>query len=651
MRRIRADILVFTGIFLFITWHPALAGQFFYINRPKLAFDLAYEYTHEKRKGNNINSVDTKHDFVEAVKIETQGWVYHPALLDFTLGLEPKWSQTTEDHSSGSTLKSSDADTEMLGYYLDASIFQFKPYTLQFFTRQQDYDLNSSFAQRSNTRTKTYGGNLFLKYLTLPTSIGYIHNDSKQTGFYTSSSNADEVRLNMRLPRENNKTDFTASFVDKKQDTNGIQTDIETLNTDIQNRLEFSNTRRRSLLSSAAFRQTQGTRLNNTTISFNQNLSWQHSDALNSNLNTHYNNSESGEFKNDTKSIGAGLSYHISDNLRTGFSSEASDRGYPGGNEREFGGRISCDFRHQSSIGVFALNTGHGYKLRNKDATDEFLTSVNEPVTLNTTQLVFLDQKNIVSSSVIVTNAASTVVYQLNTDYTLTEQLPYLRISRNPLGAIADGETVLVTYQYKNPSQLNDALYNQTYGVTYSPFPPLSFFYQYAQSEQIYRSGTAPDTLDKSMIHTAEASMDLNWSRTRLTYQDTFKSQGSSNIRYVAEQTLSYLPSGNLFAMVSASYGKTKFEQYNEIETFYMLKSQIDYAPSRLWKFSIEAFRSDISGDATDTLDHGVSTTFNIFYGIWNTSLEYVYIHEQDRASDETRQLNNITFKISRSLW
>ncbi len=630
---------------------PVDAGQLFYLRRPKLALDFIYETTKETRKGNNIDSEDVTNNLKESFTVETEGWVYHPALLDFQFGLEPVWSQAKEDHSTGPISTSNDIDTYTLGYFFNASIFQFKPYTLQVFARNQSNDTTSSFGQRSKAETKTYGTNLSLKYITLSTSLGYTHNDTKQSGFYNYSSQGDEVRLNMKLPKKTNETELNVSFVDKDQNTNNTLTNIETLDSELSNKWEFSNEKRRNLLSSLRYRETDGTYTGYSGIIFNQTLFWEHTESLNSNLNGHYSESESGNFETETKSLGAGVSYNILKNLDTKFSLNGSDQQNNLGDESSIGAELGLNYRHTTSIGTFSFNSNHNYKLRYRDVVNGFIQSSNEPHILNSTDLVFLNQKNINRNSITVTNQASTITYIENIDYTITELLPFLRINRNLLGAIADGQNVLVNYSYENPSAYDDAIFSQSYGINYAPLKSLSFLYQYNRSEQIHKGGIAPDNLDKSTLHTCEATWDVKWLRSKFSFQDSNKNSGNSNTRWTIDETISYTPSHSFFLMLSAKYGKTKFEGNNDNETFYSIRSQIDYAPKKSWKLSFEGFMNGVEGTSVDTLDRGASLNFNLYYGIWSGQIECMYVNEENLTADESRDLNSITLKISRRLW
>ncbi|MCF6246563.1 MAG: hypothetical protein L3J69_04290 [Desulfobacula sp.] len=640
-----------TIIFCVLGFHPANAQKIFYFSRPKLAADLSYEATREIRKGKNINSTDTINDYTEHLNIETKGWVYHPALFDFKLGLSPEWTQTFEDHTIGTISASNNIKSYFMGYYFDASVFQFKPYTLQFFARKQDNDITGSFASKSDSLATTYGTNLVLKYRTLPTIIGYVHNSINQTGFYSSIDVEDEFKLDMRLPKENNKSSLNISFIDKTQNTNGFFSNVKTLDSDLNNIWEFSKDQRRSLISYLQYRETKGTLFNNSTITFNQNFFWEQTEELDFNGQAYYSNTKYGEFNSETMTITAGLNYDIFDNLQANLTGEASAREYQGGSEQIYSSGMGLDYQKSTPLGEFRLISNNNYRIRFRNVSDGLIQTLNEPHTLNTTQLVFLNEKYIDPGSIIVTNAASSIRYIENIDYIITQVTPFVRIRRVPLGAIADGENVLVSYQFDNPSNYDDATLSQSYGITYIPIEPLSISYLYNRYEQFYKGGVPPDYLDKDVIQTGDIAWDVKWSRTRLFYQNTNSESGTSNSRWTAEQAISYRYSRSVFTMLSAIYGVSKFKDINENETFYLLRSQVDYAPSRSWKISLEGYRNGISGDSIDTLDHGFSAEVDMFYGIWSTSIKYIFIYEKDGASSQSRQLNSIYFRVSRSLW
>ena len=140
----------------------------YYIDRPKLALDLSYRFESEERTGPFISTKNSSHILNERFDIQTEGFVYHPALFVYILRLSPEWQQSLEQPDPGSERSS---DTFMLGYSLDMTMLQDKPYTINLFARKQRSVLTSSLATTSETESDTYGASLMLKYKVLPTTM------------------------------------------------------------------------------------------------------------------------------------------------------------------------------------------------------------------------------------------------------------------------------------------------------------------------------------------------------------------------------------------------------------------------------------------------------------------------------------------------
>ncbi|MEK7307540.1 MAG: hypothetical protein AAB089_00530, partial [Nitrospirota bacterium] len=150
------------------------------IERPKLGLGFSYEFEEDERTGPDIKRDDTTQTLSERLDIETEGWVYHPALMIYTLRLSPQWEQLS--HQYDETDKKT-SKTFLQGYFTEFTFLQYKPYTFRIFANRQLSTLTSSLAERSKTESDTYGAVLMLKYKILPTTIDYNHEESSQEGF------------------------------------------------------------------------------------------------------------------------------------------------------------------------------------------------------------------------------------------------------------------------------------------------------------------------------------------------------------------------------------------------------------------------------------------------------------------------------------
>ena len=90
----------------------------------------------------------------------------------------------------------------------------------------------------------------------------------------------------------------------------------------------------------------------------------------------------------------------------------------------------------------------------------------------------------------VVTNTAGTITYILNADYTLIPHGTLTEIRRVPTGAIANGTTVFVSYQYQNELPIKYGTRDLHGRVTLDLFKHLSLYVNRASSENSLISGT-----------------------------------------------------------------------------------------------------------------------------------------------------------------
>ena len=167
---------------------------------------LIYEFQNESQTSNGITDTDTSHKFKEQIEIKTAGWVYHPALMQYTLMIAPELTQTKEEMSPGDTTRTSAFTPD---YSMTATFLEPKPYTLNIFANRLQEPVWAAFSGNTETITDSYGATGQLKYKVLPTTFGYSHNKTDQTGFYISQDIHDEFNLSSRHQTETSNTWLT----------------------------------------------------------------------------------------------------------------------------------------------------------------------------------------------------------------------------------------------------------------------------------------------------------------------------------------------------------------------------------------------------------------------------------------------------------
>lgn len=615
---------------------------------PRLGLKISYELEAERRKGPFIDTRDISHRFREKLEIETKGSVYHPAFLKFTLRLEPELNQIIEDHDPGEDIR----DTPFLpNYFGEATLLEPKPYTLRVFGSRSETTLRSAFAASSDTTINKYGADLFLKYKTLPTTIGYAHRESDQTGFFDSHEDRDDFRLYSQHITERTKTFLNSTISDTYRISEGVVTDITTANNSIRNDFDISGDNKKTLNTFFNYRISESNTYDNSDLRLNEQLNWKHSDALRTIYYFRYNKNESGGFNFDSLFFGAGLTHLLYENLKTTFRADATFNDFTGGKENIYGTVLGFVYRRKIPWGRLTLNTNFDYKVTDREGGDVWILVSNEPHVLRNGEVTLLENNNVDLDSIVVTDASSSIVYVEDIDYTVELLGSSVRISRIPFGSIANGQLVLVTYRYLTDPSFDDAVFRQSYGTQLNLWNALSLSYRFHKADQDILSGPVPENRADETTHHARLGYNWRWTNTRFTFEDTDRRSGISTRRWMVEEELIFRPWRPLFFSLNGFFGQTEFKVSKDMEDFFGVRSRVEWLPARWCKLGVNGFREEISGDQNKTVDIGFAVRLELSYKIWTGRITYRFLDEEDKISGEQRIRHSAGFEILRGLW
>lgn len=621
---------------------------YFHIERPKLALEFSYEFEEEERDNPNFHTEDTSHEFREALELETEGWIYHPGLLIYTVGVRPEWEQRIEDRSEEGRESRSDF---LEGYDVYATFLQYKPYTLNLFARRYETAVGSAFAKESETETDTYGASLLFKYPVLPTTLSYTHSDSSQTGFFVYDEDVDDFSLSMRHYVKSSDTRLNATYTDRERTTNVLTTTrVENSNNYITNYFDITGDRRKVLNSFLFYNWTDDDTGTTSTFRVSERFHWKHREDLRSDYEATYNNDRFEDFHSERLFGAAGLTHLLYENLTTTLRGDANLQDFNGGSENVYGGRLNFDYRRRIPWGMLNINIGQDYEIATREGTEKLIQVIDESHVLTTGVVTLLDNENVDISSITVTDITGTIVYVENVDYTIAVIDSFVRISRTTFGAIANGQTVLVDYLYLSEPPFDDTTWGQSYGVNFDLWSALGLYYRFDRWKQQILSGPRPDNPIDDTTHTGEVRLDWRWSSTRLSYEDADLRSGVSTERWFAEENLTFRPAKGLFSLISGRFGETRFTDTDEKEEFYGLEARVDWVPTRWSKLRLEGFWENISGDIEETVNTGVSSTLELYYRIWSGKLTYTFLDEDDQLNDDRRTNHYLLFQIRREL-
>lgn len=626
-----------------------LEGNSFFIKRPAMGVALTYEYKDESRTTSGSTAKDSYHRFKERVGFKTDGWLYHPALMQYSLLFEPEWIQSREHRDPGETAKIVSFSPD---YALTASFLQQKPYTVDLFASRLEYPIWAAFSGSTESITETYGSTVRLKYEILPATFGYTHTETEQSGYYNSQNIRDDYHLTARHQNPRGNTTLTSTYSEDQRTTQGITTRINTFNNSLTNNHQLTDDKRVNLNSFLSYRAQQNESLDTENFRLKELLNWRHKKNLRSNYSFIYDRQQSGETHTDKTSLGANLTHLLYENLTTEVGSGVDLYNYSDGEENAFNTHLDFAYSRPIPQGTLNLNMGWNYTYTARSGADTSVTQVtNEPHTMGPAQETYLDNYNVDPNSIIVTNTPGTIVYIENIDYTVDVTGDFTRIHYLPFGAITAGQQVMISYRYLRDSAYDDGLLTETYGFNTTLFHDWQLSYNYIRSKQNILSGQAPDNQIDDSVHRARIRYNIRWSDTALNFEDNNRQSSRAYTRWEILETLNYRPTWHMYLAVKGYLGQTSYKDNDEVKDFYGVVTTFDWLLARWCKFHLEGYYSSIRGDLEQTTNSGAKAGFEFRYRIWKARLSYDYTNQNNLSTEYRRREQLFRFEIIRITW
>lgn len=622
---------------------------FFHFSRPKLALDLNYEYENEKRTDPFKDRNDATDEYAAGVDIATDGWVYHPAFTKYLLRLSPEWRRRRSRFEGGRGETQNFALTE---YFGKITFLQYKPYTFEIFGERERSTNKSSFAQKTDTDSDTYGASILLKYKILPTTLSYVHKESEQIGFFVSNEVQDEYRLDSYRKDANSNTHLNAFYLGFRRDVANGTTNTRDINSNLVNSYRFPSLRNSYLDSSLGVRWTKSNSIKDQRLFWDERFQWFHPRNFISNYRVGYENEKRVDFESNRYRASAGLAHTLYENLRSSIQGYGNRDDSNIGDQNIYGGRVSIEYRRSIPKGELFLGTSQEYFRTENDFIQDFQQVIDETHTLTTGILTLLINRLVDQSSLVITDTAGSTFYVEGVDYTISTVGLFTRISRTSFGGIVDGQTVFIDYRYLTNPQISFDTYEQGYNATLKMFKVLTFYYSLETTRYSVRSGIPTVGFENLRDQILGVSFEYikEWSRTYLLYEEN-DSSTVPRITLLGRETLTYRPKKSLLLSITGEASKVRFKDLAETERLYGANGKAQWLIGQNLLFEGEGFYNKVSGPSETIEDTGVSSAIRYVRGIWRAGVKYTFVDENDKVIGERRRRHTIFAEIVRSLF
>jgi hypothetical protein len=395
--------------------------------------------------------------FEENVRLETDGSVYHPNFLEYTLAGLFGLQQLDFEQTYDGQRRTSGGDGDVYEFDFEGQFLKKKPYPGTVYARRYRSIVPRPFLSSLQTTTTNYG--FVWQYVDpkTPTSLQFNSTDvlleplDKQEK--PGRQKNDELRFETAYKfSEYNELTFTYNRRSVAEDPFALAIDSDELT--LAHRLDFGDRHQHRLDSELNVFDQKGT-FDVQRTRFREILRLSHSETLRSwyrlELLDRTQGSLSGVPPIGEKStyLSGTVEHQLYESLVSQFFAFVQQQDYDSGLEvLRYGMQPGFDYRKKNPWGVLLANYNVRIQREDRNGGTLDMEVVDETRTFQDPDPITLNSPNIVVSSIFITAEDRTTTYRESSDYRLRQVGDFVEIERVPTGRIQDGQTVLVDYVF-----------------------------------------------------------------------------------------------------------------------------------------------------------------------------------------------------------
>ena len=451
--------------------------------------------------------VDTRKEsnptFQQEFALNSHAYVYHPNMLNMNLGGSVQYDQNDFETLDGE----SSSDTRRFNYFAYLDFLEKKPYPLTLYYDQQNPTVSSGLAGRFVQENTKYGFNFSVLKPFSPVQV-------TMEGFRLTSlgEGLDQIVDDVH---EQGSIRFyhsygSGNFAELSHQINKYYSESGSPNLEIVERIYKTKT---SVLNSRnVFGAGNQVQLNNNLtystqdefperkdLRFNPNLTWRHSENMNSFYRYDFSDTDEELQETNNRKLTLGIA-NSSEKINTSFDLHGENNETTGLDFQNYGTNLSINYRKPVSIGEMQLTYAGIYDRNDQKTTVDQLQVLGEEHVLSGTSPQDLSNEFIITDDLLlpveVFNISRTQEYFEDLDYRLIVIGSSVQIQRLTGGNILDGQTVLVDYYYETGGTFKYNNTNQNIGLNLSFSRYYDLYLRYAKTNQQLLEGSPTVSLN-----------------------------------------------------------------------------------------------------------------------------------------------------------
>jgi hypothetical protein len=461
--------------------------------RRELEFTARLRDQKQKSKTGSGDSSSSEQIFEEAVRLETDGSVYHPNLMEFSLGgLFGLMQEDFEDEFDGRKRTSSD-NGEIYEFDFEGNFLKKKPYPGTVYARRDRTIDPRPFLSSLLTTTTNYG--FVWQYVDdkMPTTLQFNHTDVDLDPLNDEEQDGEQENDTLRFETayrftEHNVLSFIYEHRGVSEQPHELDYDSDELT--LGHRVDFGERHQHSLESELNYFDQSGT-FDIERARWREILRLTHTESLRSWYQFEFLDRTQGSLSGvppigETSYLLSGTVEHeLYESLVSQFFAFAQRQEFDSGLDIErWGLQPSLDYRKTNRWGVLLATYMYRYQTEDRTGSGFVAEILDERGTFNDPEPVVLNNTNVITSSIRITAEDRLTIYRLNEDYRVRVVGDQTEIDRVPTGRILDGQSVLIDYVWavSGDYTLDTTIHN--FGIRQNFNFGLAPYYRYRRQNQ-----------------------------------------------------------------------------------------------------------------------------------------------------------------------
>ena len=570
--------------------------------------------------------------FKETLALKNTGFIINPRVIDLEwrgdldLSQERYISSTYNQYSAG----------KFISNYLAGSVFKHSSYPSVFVFNRYNNLLEIDYGGRSLYDVNKYQASFLAQELFLPSSLRLESRETKEEwsrGIWTTRR--EQLRRTINYSgRRRSETSYFDLYYNLRDLKDYLVRDrsYRTQNTNIRFQRSFgenldnnwdSNIRLYTRVGRTRYKSAKATQI----------LQLSHPYGFSSLYRYNFSATQTNLYSSLLHRGFVSLNHKLFQSLNTTAGIGGLTGTITNGKERAYSYNYGIHYNKRVPFsGNFQIGYDKAFSLNDRQVSTTVQTVVNEQHAFISGLPIFLNERNVIVSTIVIYNEQGDIFYEegVDRDYTIQVVGDVVEIFRNPLGRIEENQMIVVDYQFKSMPSLKYST-NTTIFNTSLSFEWLSFYYRVNNHDQTPFTDLGEEKLFLQDLYTKTFGSKLSWrsNTSGLSFFIERKRQISTLFAYRSldiRQAFYVQPTRTMLLSSSLTLSLLDHSRLDRTLKVYSYHSELQWDPTT--RFSMRCFgrirmRHETAKRNEASLEFG--SVLNWYWRIMSLRLSYEY--------------------------